>query len=74
MSIIKKIMLYIKNIFIKQDEPKELEKAKVISNENKNEKFLESLKTATIQKKQDKKFEMLICEGDGLGIQKKSTY
>lgn len=74
MNIIKKMFLFIKNIFIKQDEVKELQEPKVISIEqDKKESFIESLKVTTTEKRTKKKVETLICNGDGLGIQKKIT-
>ena len=74
MNIIRKIILFIKNIFIKQDEVKKLTEPKIIVKENKKEKFIESLKITTTQKKAKKRVETLTCNGDGLGIQKKITY
>lgn len=69
MNIIRKMILFIKNIFIKQEEIKALEEPKQIVNQEKKTNFIESLKINTTERK--KKIETLICEGDGLGIQKK---
>lgn len=74
MSIIKKMVLCIKNIFIKQDKIKKLPEPKVITQREKKENFIETLKIIPIEKIIDKKIETLICKGDGLGIQKKITY
>lgn len=73
MNIIEKIILFIKNIFIKRTEIKKLEAPKVIINEDKKDNFIESLKVSTIPKIPKKPVETLICTGDGLGIQKKIT-
>lgn len=71
MSIIKKIILFIENIFVKQEEIKALEAPKQIINQEKKINFIESLKITTTEKKNKKLIETLTCEGDGLGIQKK---
>lgn len=75
MNIIKKVVLFIKNIFIKKDEVKKLEEPKIIVKEDKKNNFIESLKAPTnVPKIEKKKVETLICEGDGLGIQGKISY
>ena len=71
MNIIRKMILFIKNIFVKQEEIKALEEPKQIINQEKKINFVESLKITTTEKKNKKRIETLICEGDGLGIQKK---
>jgi len=73
MNIIRKVILFIKNIFIKQDEVKKLVEPKIIVNEDKKERFIESLKITTTQKRTKKRVETLTCNGDGLGIQRKIT-
>lgn len=73
MNIIRKVILFIKNIFIKQEEVKKLTKPKNTVKKDKEESFIEYLKISTIENKTKKKIETLICEGDGLGIQKKIT-
>ncbi len=73
MSIIRKIILFIKNIFVKQDEVKRLQEPKIIIEQDKKESFMESLKIATTEKRTKKRIETLTCNGDGLGIQKKIT-
>lgn len=73
MSGIRKIILFIKNIFIKQDEVKKLIEPKITVKEDKKESFIESLKIATTEKRTKKRVETLTCNGDGLGIQKKIT-
>ena len=73
MNIIRKVILFIKNIFDKQDEVKKLPEPKIIVNEHKKERFIESLKITTSQKRTKKRVETLICNGDGLGIQRKIT-
>ncbi len=73
MSIIRKMILFIKNIFVKQDEVKRLQEPKIIIEQDKKESFMESLKIATTEKRTKKRIETLTCNGDGLGIQKKIT-
>lgn len=70
MNIIKKAILFIKNMFVKQNEVKQLEAPKVILDQDKKNNFIQSLKITTT-KKNKKRVETLICTGDGLGIQKK---
>ena len=65
------MILFIKNIFVKQEEIKALEEPKQIINQEKKINFVESLKITTTEKKNKKRIETLTCEGDGLGIQKK---
>ena len=71
MNIIRKMILSIKKIFVKQDEVKRLQEPKIVIEQDKKESFIESLKIATTEKKNKKLIETLTCEGDGLGIQKK---
>ena len=73
MSIIRKMILFIKNIFVKQDEVKRLQEPKIVIVQDKKESFIESLKIATTEKRTKKRVETLTCNGDGLGIQKKIT-
>lgn len=73
MSIIRKMILFIKNIFVKQDEVKRLQEPKIVIAQDKKESFIESLKIATTEKRTKKRVETLTCNGDGLGIQKKIT-
>ena len=51
MSIIRKMILFIKNIFVKQDEVKRLQEPKIVIEQYKKESFIESLKIATKEKK-----------------------
>lgn len=71
MSIIRKMILFIKNILVKQDEVKRLQEPKIVIKQDKKESFIESLKIDTPQKRKKKRVETLTCNGDGLGIQKK---
>lgn len=73
MNIIRKMILFIKNIFTKQDKVKKLTEPTIIVNDDKKESFIESLKVTTTQKRKKKRVETLTCNGDGLGIQKKIT-
>ena len=71
MKIIEKLISFIKKIFNKQEEIKQLEEPKIntnISNARKRNEFIEGLKVVT---KANKKVETLVCNGDGLGIQGK---
>ena len=78
MNIIKKIISAIKNMFRKHDDVKEIVEPKINVTENKAENFIKTLKADTVHekenKKEKKKVETLICNGDGLGIQKKINY
>lgn len=73
MNFIRKVILFIKNIFIQQDEVKTLAEPKIIVEEDKKERFIQSLRVATTERRAKKKIETLICEGDGLGIQKNTN-
>ncbi len=73
MNIIIKMILFIKNIFVKQDEVKKLQEPKIAIEQDKKESFIESLKITTTEKITKKRIETLTCNGDGLGIQKKIT-
>lgn len=74
MNILKKIILFIKNIFTKHDTlPKLIESSNSL-NQNRKLDFIQSLKVTTTKKNQKKKIETLTCEGDGLGIQKKISF
>lgn len=73
MNIIRKMILSIKKIFVKQDEVKRLQEPKIVIEQDKKESFIESLKIATTEKRTKKRVETLTCNGDGLGIQKKIT-
>lgn len=70
MNFIKKFFEQIKNMFNKKENVKILEEPTQQINEN---NFTESLKVTMQEKKQENKIETLICEGDGLGIQKKMS-
>ena len=70
----KKMFLFIKNMFIKQEEVKNLAESKIIVNEDKKESFIESLKIKSTEKSTNKKVETLTCNGDGLGIQQKILF
>ncbi len=68
MNYIKKIILFLQNLFHK-NEIKAIDAPAQKSYNSKKEDFINSLKN-----KKNKKIETLICEGDGLGIQKKVSY
>lgn len=67
------MILFIKNIFVKQDEVKRLQEPKIVIEQDKKDSFIKSLKIATTEKRKKKRIETLTCNGDGLGIQKKIT-
>lgn len=68
MNIIKHIIIFFKNIFEKQEKVKTLKEVKQIESKEKKDDFTESLRIDT---ENNEKIETLICEGNGLGIQKK---
>ena len=70
MNIINKLITFIKNIFNKKEVIKELNAPSPTINNEKKANFIDSLKINTAKRKKEKKIETLICEGDGLGIQK----
>lgn len=74
MNIIKKIILMIKNVFIKQDKIKKIEEPIFVEKENQKVDFVKNLKIDNINESNENKIETLICYGDGLGIQKKVSY
>lgn len=65
------MLLFIKNIFIKQEKVKAIEAPKSIIKPEEKVNFMESLKIGTTEKKVKQRVETLICTGDGLGIQRK---
>lgn len=71
MNYIKKIILFLHNFFHKEH-IKMIEAPVEESDYDEKSKFIQSLKIIKVKKY--KKFETLICEGDGLGIQNKITY
>lgn len=74
MNNIRKIILFIKNIFNKKETIKMLEEPKQAESRDRKIGFVESLKINTIVKRRNKQIQTLICTGDGLGIQKKICY
>ena len=74
MNFFRKIVNYIKNIFIKKERVRELEAPKQIQKSSERPNFINSLKVTVKEKKEKKKIETLICPGDGLGIQKNISY
>lgn len=71
MSVIEKIISFIKSFLCKKEQPKTIEAPKIdITKETRNE-FLESIKVNIPVKMKKKKIETLVCVGDGLGIQNK---
>ena len=74
MNIIKKMLLFIKNIFVSQDEVKKIQEPKISMEQEEKMTFMQSLRITTTEKKLKKKVETLTCDGDGLGIQKNITF
>ena len=74
MSIIEKFILFVKKHFNKQKDIKTLEAPNQAIVQDKQVDFLDSLKVTTLEKKKYAKVQTLVCEGDGLGIQKKISY
>lgn len=77
MNIIKKLILFITNIFNKQNRIKVIEEPKTEIKVNNKSEFINSLKSDNIIKGEEitaKKIETLVCPGDGLGIQRKIRY
>lgn len=72
MNIIKNFISFIKNLFSKQNNVKELTESKSEINTVKNDKaqFIKSMNNSIPKKR----VETPICEGDGLGIQHNITY
>ncbi len=73
MNLIKKIAIWLKNKFHKQEEQKPLPEPSIILDREKEQRFRDSLKVTT-QKKKKTKIETATCPGDGLGIQGPMTY
>lgn len=74
MNFIKKMTRFIKNIFIKQEKIKKLEESKISIEQDKELDFAKSIKITPAEKSKSNKIEVLICEGDGLGIQGKINF
>lgn len=74
MNIINKMILFLKNLFNKQEHMKELQASKQHINQGQKNNFLQSIKLEKKENKKHKNIETLICTGDGLGIQKKISY
>ena len=74
MNIMKKLLLFIKNLFACQNEVKKLQEPKAFTEQEEKVTFIEYWRIRTTEKKSKKKVETLTCDGDGLGIQKKITY
>ena len=71
MNFFRNLFLTFKNIFRKHTEIKQLEAPKQFSTSINRDSFIKDLK---VNVKKKKKIETLVCEGDGLGIQRKMTY
>ena len=74
MNIIKKMISYIKDVFLENKEVKKIEAPKQVKIQNKEKDFNESLKVNITEKKNENEIETLICNGDGLGIQNKISW
>lgn len=71
--MIKKIFLFFKKMFIKENTIKSIEPSTETIPRKSNNNFIDSLKSSTIKKKK-KEVETLTCVGDGLGIQNKVNF
>ena len=71
MNFFRNLFLAFKNIFRKHTEIKQLEAPKQFSSSINRDNFIKDLK---VNVKKKKKIATLVCEGDGLGIQRKMTY
>jgi hypothetical protein len=67
------MLVFFKKIFVKKEEIKTLQAPVNVEKETKND-FIKSLKVNIALKTHKNKVETLVCEGDGLGIQKKITF
>ena len=75
MSFFEKIISYIKNIFGKKEEVKQIDESKKNIIETDKKKEFEELLKVDIKKKEKKnKIETMVCDGDGLGIQDNITF
>ena len=72
MNILRKIIILIKNLFVKQYHLNKTSTSENNIQQNSKTIFVESLKTLPIKNK--KEIETLICKGDGLEIQNKISY
>lgn len=70
MSIIKKLILFIKSMFNRKLEVKELPETRKCY----KDEFVKDLKVNTTRKSENGRIYTLISKGDGLGIQKKMNY
>lgn len=70
MNIIKSVISFIKKIFTKQEKVKTLDNSNYVSNQGKKDDFINSLNIPP----KEKNIETPLCEGDGLGIQRKISY
>ena len=64
----------IKQLYKKQEDITALEPPKQTMVQDRKIDFIDSLKITALEKKKYSKVETLVCEGDGLGIQKKISY
>ena len=73
MNSFKKLISWIKSIFHKKEKIMMIEESKEQLIKNNEASFIESIKVNIAEKKR-KRVQTPICEGDGLGIQKKLSY
>ncbi len=74
MNIISRLILFIKNIFSKKEKINMLNAPKLNISQNKQDDFINSLRVVNNNKNTNPKIKTPICNGDGLGIQKKISY
>ena len=71
MSIINRVLMLFKRLFKKTENVQMIEEHVIVNKKEKMSDFKNSLKTNIADKNN---VETLICDGDGLGIQKKLNY
>ena len=69
MSLLKKIITYLKKFLKKEKDIKMIPAPSVDYKENSKEEFINTIRINTIIEKNNKEIETLVCVGDGLGIQ-----
>ncbi len=74
MNIFKRLINYIKSVFIKKEEVKKIDAPKQVENNQVRTEFMKSLKVVIKEKRNKKKIETLVCVGDGLGIKQNMSY
>lgn len=74
MKFFEKIFLFIKNMFNKKEEIKQIEAPKIDLYQNQKEEFLKSIKVSSIPRRKKNNIKTLVCVENGLGFENKLTY